>query len=203
MAQTFGYSKYLKGIVDTLSSTFNAYVVSNDAYVADLSANLATEVANRQTAVSDLSSSVFTALATEVSNRETAVSDLSSAVFTALATKESELTSAIQAVEASFNTWVATNTDEIANEVDKAINLKVNQSAYDAVVAQLQSDISNNESAISQAIVERLGADATHDVKLNKLYNFVSLLLETYHLEDASGNVITTADVMSDAYTFA
>lgn len=191
-----GYSKFLKNIVDDLS--FNFYTYSSNETQARIDGDRD---------VSALVLDVSSNLETEVSRIDGEIGGINGTI--------SILDTTLTNLDISFNNWVTNNTNEIEKEVDKAINdisataqdiiaTHVTSEAFNTAVSQLESDISNGDTQLAQEIanrvVDRINVDRTHDEKINKLYNFVDLFLETYHLEDANGNVITTARVMESSY---
>lgn len=182
----YGYSKYLYDVVSSFVSTVNANTQAQNTKNSQLTTQISSAVSS---AAADRA-----AIRSEIADFETAVDASLSALQTAVDGKNAELDASL----AELFTWRSDNIDEIQGEVDKAINSKVSQTAYDAVVQQLE----NADSAISQslagAIADRSNKDLEHDNKLAKVYAFVEALMETYELRDASGNVISSVDDMPE-----
>jgi vacuolar-type H+-ATPase subunit I/STV1 len=167
---TFGYSKYLYSIAQGLRTAYN--LLAGDVFI------------NYQNIVE-----ADTRLTAQVDELSTQIADLETTTNNTLLTSVSTINSQIDAL----NQWKDQNTDEIATEVDKAINSKVNQTAYDAVVSQLQDSDSTILTSLNQAIVDRQNADAVHSEKLAKVEAMFEALLTTYHLEK-NGSVISSLD---------
>ena len=175
----FGYSKYLYDVVEGLVTSVNANATKandrHDALVVDISAVETAAATDRA------------AIRSEIADFETAVDASLSALQTAVDGKNAEVDASLS----ELFTWRANNVDEIATEVDKAINSKVSQTAYDAVVTSLQNADSALTTSLSAAIADRENKDTEHDGKLDQIEAFIAALLSTYNLTDASGNVLT------------
>ena len=167
----FGYSKYLYDVVTSFVSHANANVQAQNTKNSALSTQLSTSITS---AAQDRAS-----IRSEVD-----------ASFSDVSTRIDGVDASINAI----NAWITNNTDEIQGEVDKAINAKVSQTAYDTVVTQLENADSTLTQSLSTAIADRQQKDVEHDGKLDKIEAFISALLSTYHLEDASGNVLSEMD---------
>lgn len=132
--------------------------------------------------ITDLSNEIVRATSAEGVLR----SDLSGEIIRAT-DAEGVLRSDLSAVSSrvqNLEQWRTDNTDEINLQVDKAINEKVNQTAYDTVVSQLQSKDSDLTQALSQAIVDREKNDELHNIRLNDLFEYLNLHSKTYVIED-------------------
>lgn len=134
---------------------------------------------------------------------EGTASDLDNRVTT-LRTEVDDHETRVQNVE----TWIDANTDEISKEVDKAINDRVTQTAYDATVAQLQNTDSSLNQAISQAVIDRQNVlesvattiDNNNDkIKeaLLAIMSYVEALDEAMEVYDPSGNRVFHNDKTS------
>lgn len=199
-----GWSKYLKSVFEGLVSAVNSKFDSVDSLVASNKASVDADVVAEATARQDADNALQAnidaeearavaaeqALAALANQQITFAAADRAAIRSEVSASVANLTSGIDALEA----WRVANTDEITKEVDKAINEKVSQTAYDAVVAQLQSKDSDLTASLSQAITDRENKDAEHTGKLAKLEAFVALLLSTYHLQDADGTVVSSVD---------
>jgi hypothetical protein len=167
---TFGYSKYLYSIAQGLRDAYN--LLADDVFK---NKNLIVEADTRLTA--------------QVDELSTQIADLETTTNNTLLTQVSAINNQID----TLNLWKDQNSDEIATEVDKAINSKVSQTAYDAVVNQLQDADSTLLTSLNQAIVDRQNADEVHSEKLAKVEAMFEAILTTYHLEK-DGSVITSLD---------
>jgi hypothetical protein len=167
---TFGYSKYLYSVIEGIKTAYN--LLADDVFI---NKNLIVEADTRLTA--------------QVDEISTQIADLETTTNNTLLNSVSAINNQIDAL----NLWKDQNSDEIATEVDKAINSKVNQTAYDAVVSQLQDADSTLLTSLNQAIVDRQNADAAHSEKLAKVEAMFEALLTTYHLEK-DGSVISSLD---------
>ena len=186
----YGFSKYLKSLVDTIAERFNNYVNSMDSTLNHL-----IEVRDQGFADAEDARGV---LNTKIDTKETELKAYTDSAAQSAASNRMLLS---QSLKAEINTernriadleaWKTANTDELSKEVDKAINEKVSQTAFDTIKA----DLENADSAISQnlanAITARSAADSAHDVKFARMEKFVNTLLSTYTLYDAQGNEIT------------
>ena len=175
----YGYSKYLYDVVSSFVSTVNANTQAQNTKNSQLTTQISSAVSS---AAADRA-----AIRSEIADFETAVDASLSALQTAVDGKNAEVDASLSEIF----TWRSNNIDEIATEVDKAINSKVSQTAYDAVVQQLQSADSAISQSLSAAIADREGKDTEHDAKLDQIEAFIAALLSTYNLTDASGNVLS------------
>lgn len=198
-----GFSKLTKSTIDNeLRPRIEALELDVSQNLAGQTQTIDAEVARLESEIADLSgvlASEVSRLESEASTEQTRVNNEFTDVRSDLATEVADrialgtnLSSTIQAVEASFNNWVASNTDEISKEVDKAILERVTTDSFNAVVAQLEVADSSLNTLIADNLNARLTKDAEHTADIERLMNAFQLLLETYHLEDADGNVITT-----------
>jgi hypothetical protein len=121
----------------------------------------------------------------------------------------SQADSALDARLTSLEGWKTQNTDELAGyvngEVDKAINTKVDQAFFDSVKVELENEDSALSQRISQHIVDRQNADATHREALTKssdnddklkavlmqMKNYLEAFSQTYTITDSNGNTVT------------
>lgn len=176
-----------------LASVETAAADARTLIKADLSAETTRSVAEE--------ARIETKVNTEIADRVSALADE--------ATARTEADSALDTRLSSLESWKTQNTDELAGyvngEVDKAINSKVDQSFFDSVKVELENEDSALSQRISQHIVDRENADATHREALTKssdnddklkavlmqMKNYLEAFSQTYTITDSNGNTVT------------
>lgn len=204
--------------VSTLQTALQTEKTRAETAEASLQSALNAEIARAQAKEAELQQAVDD----EATRAQAAEASLQSAVDAEVAraqAKETELETAIatektraEGVEADhetriseIETWRQTNIDElVGEEVDKAINSKVNQTAYDAVVSQLQSKDSELTQSIAQSIADSESKHEVHEDRINKssandvnmkavletVVDYLEKFSSTYVITDENDNVV-------------
>ena len=132
----------------------------------------------------------------EVMDRNTAISNAitttTQTMTEGMAQLQQELSNADMAAATRLTTlenWRNNNTDAISAEIDTLLNEKVTQSAYDLVVADLQSEDSAMNTTIANNLTARKNADAKHNAFMNAFFS-------AFNMTDSSGVILTAQDFL-------
>lgn len=171
--------------------------MSYTGYSIQTNALLNQEIADR---VEDVSG-VRGDLAAEVTARQNAINSEVTARNSAILVAKNEVLTDLSGV----NVRLTAVEDDIDGRIQNEINAKVNQTAYDLVVA----DLSNADSVITKAIAarltDRLATDADHNAKLEvssanddvirqallDIKSYLDAFSQTYVVQDGNQNVVT------------
>ena len=199
-----GYSISTNNQLDALEAKHDLEVVQVRAEITAVQ----TEASDARAIIkADLSAETTRAVAKEAeleAKINTEIADRVSAV-SAEEQARTEADSALDARLTSLEGWKTENTDALHQQIDDAVNSKVDQTLFDTVKTQLESSDSELLSKISENLVDRQNADATHREALTKssdnddklksvimqMKNYLEAFSQTYTITDSNGNTVT------------
>jgi len=184
----------------TLTTSLEQEMLRAVAAEEQNAAAILTETQARIEAVGAETQARFEAINQEVMDRNNAIIDAvnsaEQSVSEGMAVLQQELSAADVAAASRITVlenWRNNNTDEINNEIDKLLNEKVTQSAYNQVVEELQNEDSAMNTTIANNLTARKNADAKHNAFMNAFFS-------AFQMTDADGTILTAADfIVEDA----
>lgn len=188
----YGISKHAKTYLDALKSSLTSLVSSQNSNNATLNSAIQNEASARQSAISAETAARTAAVAGVQANLDAAKAEIDTTIAnleTAVNAGAGSLDTRISELE----TWKTTNVDElVVNEVDKAINAKVDDTLFQSVKTALETQDTQFSQDLASAIATRENKDVEHDNKLTKVQEFINQLLSTYEMYDANGVLINS-----------